>query len=643
MVPTGVILALALSGTARAQDDVAGASSRYFDAHDLFLAAYDGDLRDPLRVNRPGRLTQWDGWAGGVFEYANQALVHYDKLSDGTVVRTPWLDHVVALNLSAGVVFHERFRLDLAAPVYFASFDRSGDYQGVAFGDLRATAMIPLVIPKATEQGFGLAVYGHLDAPTGAEKKYLGESFLAGGGSVAASYAVGGFTWTGEAGAHFVPKVGLDNLAGADQFTGGLGLGYLVAKTTSLTVEGNFAVALAKNAGHALSESPMEVTLTLRNRQANGLNFLVGGAAGVSYGVGAPRARAFIGLGYGKIEAPKASDRDADGLLDTADRCPDDPETANGYKDDDGCPDALSSLAVQVLFDGKPVAGATVELLQRGAEEGETFRSTTDAHLTQGLMPGSTMYAEVNLGDCLIGDGSLAIGEGANTMDVTLRTVRSAFASYDLSGNQGRPVSGGVATWQPTSDALGCADPTYSLGTTGKYDHPVGPGTYNVFIEAPGYRVYRQQVEVEPQGRVVIKTQLAPTRVEVGVKELKILDKVYFDEGLASIKPESFELLNEIADTILVNKVGRVLIEGHTDDQGSDDVNLDVSDARANSVLEYLVARGVPEEQLLARGFGEARPIATNATAAGRAQNRRVVFTLLDKGRSQTDTQGGGQ
>ena len=643
MLSTGVILALALSGSAWAQDGASG-TTRFFDAHDLFLAAYDGDLRDPLRVNRPGRLTQWDGWVGGVFEYANQPLVRHDVLADGTKVRTAWLDHVVALNVSAGVSFHERFRLDIAAPVYFASFDRQGAYQGVAMGDLRATAMIPILIPKADEHGFGLAVYGHLDAPLGAEKKFLGQSFLAGGGSLAASYAVGGFTWTGEAGAQFVPKVALDNLAGADQFTAGLGLGYLVAKTTSLNLEGNLAVALAKNNGHALTESPMELTLTVRNRQANGLNLLFGGAVGVSPGVGAPRARAFVGLGYGKIEAPTPSDRDQDGALDTVDKCPDDPETANGYQDNDGCPDTLSTLAIRAMWDGKAAVGADVELVKRGADDGETFTSTSDPHLSTELPPGSTYDVSVVLGDCLIGDGSATLNQGSNTLDVALRAVRTGHVTYDLTGNQGRPVTGAVARWEPTARMLGCADADgYPLGTTGKADHAVGPGTYNVYIEAPGYRVFRQEVTIDPQGQAVIRTQLLPTRVEVSAKELKILDKVFFDEGLATIKKESFELLNEVGDTILANKVGRVLIEGHTDDQGSDDINLDLSDARANSVRDYLIERGVPEEQLLARGFGESRPIATNDTASGRALNRRVVFTLLDKAKQQIESQGGGQ
>src|SRR5690606_39184242 len=105
------LLALGLPRVALAQQGPDDADA-WFDAHDLFVAAYDGDLRDPLRLARPGRLTQWDWFLGGVMEYASAPLVHYQRVSGGETVGTELLDHVVALNVSGGVSFHERFRLD---------------------------------------------------------------------------------------------------------------------------------------------------------------------------------------------------------------------------------------------------------------------------------------------------------------------------------------------------------------------------------------------------------------------------------------------------------------------------------------------------------------------------------------------------
>ena len=72
--------------------------------------------------------------------------------------------------------------------------------------------------------------------------------------------------------------------------------------------------------------------------------------------------------------------------------------------------------------------------------------------------------------------------------------------------------------------------------------------------------------------------------------------------------------------------LGVISIEGHTDSKGNDASNLRLSDARARSVLAFLVQQGLPAARLTAQGFGEARPIADNANEAGRARNRRVEF-----------------
>ncbi|MGI8513954.1 MAG: OmpA family protein, partial [Acidimicrobiia bacterium] len=68
--------------------------------------------------------------------------------------------------------------------------------------------------------------------------------------------------------------------------------------------------------------------------------------------------------------------------------------------------------------------------------------------------------------------------------------------------------------------------------------------------------------------------------------------------------------------------------DGHTDDQGPEDFNRDLSLRRAQAVLDYMVAAGLPAANLSPEGFGESRPIADNGTEEGRAKNRRIEFTL---------------
>ena len=72
-----------------------------------------------------------------------------------------------------------------------------------------------------------------------------------------------------------------------------------------------------------------------------------------------------------------------------------------------------------------------------------------------------------------------------------------------------------------------------------------------------------------------------------------------------------------------------IRVEGHTDSQGDDAYNLELSQRRAQAVVDYLVGKGVDRARLQAKGFGEARPLADNRTRDGRAENRRVVFTII--------------
>lgn len=113
--------------------------------------------------------------------------------------------------------------------------------------------------------------------------------------------------------------------------------------------------------------------------------------------------------------------------------------------------------------------------------------------------------------------------------------------------------------------------------------------------------------------------------------KLEILDKVFFEFNQAVIKPESFELLDQVAAIIESHpELKKVRIEGHTDKVGSADYNRKLSKERARAVKTYLVQKGgVSPERLTIAGHGFDRPLATNDTDEGRAKNRRVEFMLV--------------
>jgi OOP family OmpA-OmpF porin len=104
----------------------------------------------------------------------------------------------------------------------------------------------------------------------------------------------------------------------------------------------------------------------------------------------------------------------------------------------------------------------------------------------------------------------------------------------------------------------------------------------------------------------------------------------YFDFNKSVLKPSGRAKLDEMASKLnqLGDRVTAVDLVGHTDSVGSDAYNQRLSERRAMAVKEYLISRGVSPSVIAARGAGESQPVASNATAAGRAQNRRVDVTV---------------
>ena len=121
-----------------------------------------------------------------------------------------------------------------------------------------------------------------------------------------------------------------------------------------------------------------------------------------------------------------------------------------------------------------------------------------------------------------------------------------------------------------------------------------------------------------------------PPLVVIESDRIRIKGNILFETGSATIQKQSLKLLDEVATVLERNpELGPVLIEGHTDDIGSDALNLSLSQRRAQSVMNYLVSKGIDASRLRAKGFGETKPIANNATPLGRAKNRRVEFRLI--------------
>ncbi|MEO8845307.1 MAG: OmpA family protein [Kofleriaceae bacterium] len=125
---------------------------------------------------------------------------------------------------------------------------------------------------------------------------------------------------------------------------------------------------------------------------------------------------------------------------------------------------------------------------------------------------------------------------------------------------------------------------------------------------------------------------VTPPRVEVRDNKIEIHEKIQFDFDAATIKPASFDLMNEIGAVITKNpQIKRIRIEGYASSEGDAGHNKKLSDDRASSVMKYLTTHGIAAARLTSIGFGIDKPIADNTTDAGREQNRRVEFSIVEQ------------
>jgi OOP family OmpA-OmpF porin len=129
---------------------------------------------------------------------------------------------------------------------------------------------------------------------------------------------------------------------------------------------------------------------------------------------------------------------------------------------------------------------------------------------------------------------------------------------------------------------------------------------------------------------LLLKRRKKPTPIVENTDNVlkDVFDNLNFEFGKAEIKKESLPYLDSLADTIIKAKNWKLDIEGHTDDKGGNEVNMKLSQSRADAVKNYLVSKGVSAEIITAKGFGENKPLVPNDSDANREKNRRVEFKI---------------
>jgi outer membrane protein OmpA-like peptidoglycan-associated protein len=153
--------------------------------------------------------------------------------------------------------------------------------------------------------------------------------------------------------------------------------------------------------------------------------------------------------------------------------------------------------------------------------------------------------------------------------------------------------------------------------------------SYMIDIRGSGFLSDMKRINVpENYPEEVLKFDVQLARIKVGKKV--VLNNILFETGKSVLTPSSSAELDRLVGILQENGNMRIEISGHTDNTGSESLNFRLSESRAKAVVDYLVKKGIVQTRLEFKGYGPQQPIADNSTAAGRLQNRRVEFKILE-------------
>jgi len=282
----------------------------------------------------------------------------------------------------------------------------------------------------------------------------------------------------------------------------------------------------------------------------------------------------------------------------------------------------------------QPVANAHISVV--GQEPSPQTSDEDGRFITYSLPVGEVAleitHPEYEPAECLASFAELDPSEEIEPIaEVTCRMTPSSLDGrlrITVVGKKGRPVPAIAVTIR------GPSDHRLVSGDTGQAAVELPAGHYTAYIDDPAYLVAVTDIEVAPREETALTLQIVPKpsrpRVVVRKREIIVRSQVSFATGSNEILPNSEPLLLEVADILLRDaSLELIEIQGHTDNRGGRELNMKLSQSRAEAVREWLIRHGVEPARLIAKGYGPTRPIVPNITAHNRARNRRVQFKIV--------------
>ncbi|WP_375758952.1 OmpA family protein [Corallococcus exercitus] len=515
---------------------------------------------------------------GASLNYAHQPLNFYDPREQTFVYRI--VQQQISLDLMGAVSLFDRLEVGLVLPLTVTGSQSAGavseqfaDGVGAAgLGDLRVVPKLALLSKGA----LNLAVLAPFTLPTGGGDHFLGADGPTFQPRVTGEWATPSLRLLANVGVNLRKAQDLRNLHVGNELT--FGVGAEVPLTQALSAQATLACAVGLSESDT-EEIPLELLGAVKYRFAQGFAAHVGAGPGLTRGYGTPAFRVLAGLAYtpGGALAPVAAAR--------APTCVRGPEDFDGFQDDDGCLDPDDDQ------DGIPDASDTCPT------EPETVNGERDDDGCPDTAPEAKPAADNTQPPAALALPPAPVDmDGDGLSDPEDRCPAVAEDKDGFEDEDGCP--------DPDNDRDGIADAADACP-----------------LEAEVINGVKDDDGCPDKGA---------SKVRLEGSRIVILDKVYFATGQDVILPKSFPLLSQVAAVLRTHpELELVRVEGHTDGQGDDAKNLDLSQRRANTVRDWLVKNGIAAQRLEAVGSGETKPVDTNDTAKGRENNRRVEFNIV--------------
>ena len=331
----------------------------------------------------------------------------------------------------------------------------------------------------------------------------------------------------------------------------------------------------------------------------------------------------------------KAKDTDKDGVSDKYDKCPNTPIDVK--VDKFGCPIDTDGDGVPDYLDKCSDTPAGVEVDASGCvldSDGDGVANYLDK------CPNTPAGVKVDAAGCAIDTDGDGVPDYLDKCPNTPTGVRvdSTGCALDSDGDGVPDNLDKCPNSQKGAkvDANGCEKDTDGDGVADYMDKCPGTpaaayGKVDINgcpLDTDGDGIPDYQDNCPKIAGVASNNGCPEVKKEVKTLFQKALQGIQFETGKADIKPISFPLLNQIANALILNPDYLIEVQGHTDNVGGSDYNINLSNDRAASVRLYLVDKGVTQDRITSKGYGYNKPVASNKTKAGKAMNRRVEFVV---------------